>query len=179
MLIYLNVSVGIFRYCLYCVFEILHQRAHSKARARCITASAHVSSHKRFCIKRHKASFKLSQYPPRCVPAVCTRHIGTNRGDLWRNSNAFIYSWQHFGPDQAWAQNWPRSVRLCYGWWRYIPGVAPVALGCVPVSHGSAPAIGGRAPVLAGISAASHGSRTQKPRCYTVYEYQGNYFVNL
>ena len=58
--------------------------------------------------------------------------------------------------------------RLCYGLRRCIPGVAPVALRCVPISHGSASDIDGRAQVLAGVSTASHGSWTAKPRCFTV-----------
>jgi len=63
--------------------------------------------------------------------------------------------------------------RLCYGLRRYIPGVSPEALRCVPVRPDTPRLCPGHRRHSPGVTTASHGSRTAKPRCYTVaYEYQ-------
>jgi len=63
--------------------------------------------------------------------------------------------------------------RLCYGLRRYIPGVAPEALRCVPMRPDTPRVCPGYRRQSPGVTTASHGSRTTKPRCYTeAYEYQ-------
>jgi len=63
--------------------------------------------------------------------------------------------------------------RLCYGLRRCIPGVALETLRYVPVRPDRPRLCRGHRRQRPGVTTASHGSRTAKPRCYTVaYEYQ-------
>ena len=57
-----------------------------------------------------KASFTLSRCTPRCVPAVYRRRTGANRDESGRNSSAFIYSRQCYGPGPVWGTNLSRYV---------------------------------------------------------------------
>jgi len=57
-----------------------------------------------------KASFTLSRCAPRCVPAVYSRRTGANRDEPGRNSSAFIYSRQCYGPGPVWGTNCSRYV---------------------------------------------------------------------
>ena len=122
---------------------------------------------------RIKAWFTLSLCTPRCVPAVCSRRTGANRDESRRNLSAFIYSRQCYGTDPVWAKIDHGLFRLCYGLRRCIPGVAPEAQRCVPVRPDTPRLFLGNRRQSPGVTTASHGSRTTKPRCFTVaYEYQ-------
>jgi len=62
--------------------------------------------------------------------------------------------------------------RYCYGLRRCIPGVDPEALRCVPACPDTPRFCSRNGRQSPGITAAGHGSRTAKPRCFTVaYEY--------
>jgi len=63
--------------------------------------------------------------------------------------------------------------RLSYGFRRCIPGVAPEALRCVPVRPDTLLLCSGNRRHSPGVTTASHGSKSAKPRCYAVaYDYQ-------
>jgi len=121
---------------------------------------------------RNKASFTLSRCTPRCVPVVCSRWTGANRERIWVRSYIPVSA-----TDQTRfvAKSDHCLFRLCYGLRRYIPGVAPESLRCAsvrPYTPRLCPVYRRQSP---GVTTASHGSRTAKPRCYTVaYKYQCN-----
>jgi len=86
---------------------------------------------------------------PRCAPAVCSHRTGAKRDESGRNSSAFIYSRQCYGPGPVWGTHWSRYVPVMLrfatvkSWCR--SGGATVCPGAS--RYGYAPGIGGRAPV--------------------------------
>jgi len=111
-----------------------------------------------------KALFTLSRCTPRCVPADWSRRTGANRDESGRNSSAFIYFWQCYGPDPVWGKKW-------FGLRRCIPCVE--ALRCVPVRPETPRFFPENRRQNPGVTTAGYGSRTAKPRCFTVvYDYQ-------
>jgi len=109
-----------------------------------------------------KASFTLSRCTPRCVPAVCSRRTGANRDESGKNSCAFIYSRQCYGPDPVWGKNRSRSI--------------PVMLrfACVHsrCSSGGATVYPGASRYTTVLPRASeprcNNGESRKPRCFTV-----------
>jgi len=123
----------------------------------------------------YKASFILSQYTPRCVPAVCSRRTGANRNESWIRVRSYIPGSAtkqiRFGAKGDHGMSW-----LCYGLRQFITGVAPEALRCVPVRPDTPPLGPGHQRQSPAVTTASPGSKTANPRCGTVaYAYQWNF----
>jgi len=100
---------------------------------------------------------------------------GRNREGIWVRS---------YTPGRATDQTRFRAKiehslsRLCYSFRRCIPGVAPEALRCVPMRLDTPLLCPGNRRHSLGVTTTRHGSRREKPRCYTVaYDYQWNFRV--
>jgi len=120
-----------------------------------------------------KASFTLFRCTPRCVPAVCSWRTWTNRKGI--RGRSYIPG-SATDQIQCGAKNDHCLFRLRYGLRRCIPGVAPEALRCGPVRPDTPRLYPGHRRQSPGVTTASHGDRTAKPRCYTVaYEYQWHF----
>jgi len=115
-----------------------------------------------------------SHCPGEC-PAVCSQWTGANQDELWRNSSAFIHSWQCYGPDPVWGKKWSRSVLVMLQFATVHSRCRPEALRCVQVRPDTPRLCPGHRRQSPGVNTASHGSRMSKPWCYTVaFEYQWN-----
>jgi len=79
----------------------------------------------------------------------------------------------------GWNKTWSRSVSVML---RFATVHYRCSFGDATVCPGMSRSrryIGDRSPVLTGVSTASHGRRTWKPRCYPVaYKQQGSYCCN-
>jgi len=114
---------------------------------------------------------------PRSACYILPGRTGANRDESWRNSSAFIHSRQRYGPDPVWGKMDHGPSRLCYGFRRFISGVAPKALRCVPVRPDTQWLCPGHRRQSPGVTTTSSGSRTAKPRCYTVaYAFQWHFW---
>jgi len=91
-----------------------------------------------------------------------------DRREPGRNSSAFIYSRQCYGPGPVWGTNLSRYVAVML---RFATVHSRCRSGGATVCPGVSRYENRRQSP--GVTAAGHGSRAAKPRCFTVaYEYQ-------
>ena len=113
----------------------------------------------------YKASFTLSRCTPRCVHVICSRRTGANRNELLKEVEC-----RHTFPAalrnrSGLGQN---VITVCPDYATVYGSSLPEALRCVPVRPDPPWLCPGHRRQSPGVTIASPGSKTAKPRCGTV-----------